>query len=88
MSKLLKQSKTIATPPADSLPVAGGSGIGTCRPGKPASAFYELHNESRRQYVITVSGRVEVETGDGTKLEFGPGDVIFATDLTGQGHSI
>ena len=49
--------------------------------------FYELHIESRRQYVITVSGRVDVETGDGTKLEFGPGDVVFATDLTGQGHS-
>ncbi len=38
MSKLLKQSKTIATPPPDSLPMAGGSGIGTCRPGIPASA--------------------------------------------------
>ena len=42
MSKLLKQSTTIATPPPDSLPVAGGSGIGTCRPGKPASASTTL----------------------------------------------
>ena len=49
--------------------------------------FYEFHNESRRQYVITLSGRVDVEIGDGTKLGFGPGDVIFATDLSGQGHS-
>ena len=49
--------------------------------------FYDMHNEPRRQYVITLSGRVYVEIGDGTKLQFGPGDVIFATDLTGQGHS-
>ena len=51
------------------------------------SYFYDSHNESRRQYVITLSGYVEVETGDGAKLVFGPGDVIFAMDLTGQGHS-
>ena len=48
--------------------------------------FYDLHNESRRQYVITLAGQVDVEIGDGTKLTFGPGDVIFATDLDGQGH--
>ena len=49
--------------------------------------FYDLHNESRRQYVITLSGQVDVEIGDRTKLLFGPGDVIFAMDLSGQGHS-
>ena len=48
--------------------------------------FCDLHNESRRQYVITLAGQVVVEIGDGTKLTFGPGDVIFATDLDGQGH--
>ena len=26
--------------------------------------FYDLHNESRRQYVITISGQVDVEIGD------------------------
>ena len=49
--------------------------------------FYDLHNESRSQYVITLFGQVDVEIGDGYKLRFGPGDVIFASDLTGQGHS-
>ena len=48
---------------------------------------YDLHNESRRQYVITLSGQVDVEIGDGSILRFGPGDVISALDLTGQGHS-
>ncbi len=49
--------------------------------------FYDLHNESRRQYVIMISGQADVAIGDGTTLRFGPGDVIIATDLTGQGHS-
>ena len=49
--------------------------------------FFDLHNESRRQYVITLAGQVDVEIGAGTKLTFRPGDVIFATDLDGQGHS-
>ena len=49
--------------------------------------FYELHNESRRQYVITLSGQLEREIGGGRKLRFGPGDVIFAVGLAVQGHS-
>ena len=49
--------------------------------------FHDLHNESRRQYVITVSGQVDVEVGDETQPPFGHGDVISATDLNGQGHS-
>jgi quercetin dioxygenase-like cupin family protein len=40
----------------------------------------------RRQYVITLSGRGEVELIDGTKIELGPGSVDLAEDLTGKGH--
>ena len=32
-------------------------------------------------------GRMEIEIGDGTKRRFGPGDVVLADDLTGQGHT-
>lgn len=28
----------------------------------------------------------EIETGDGTKKRFGPGDIMLADDLTGRGH--
>ena len=49
--------------------------------------FHDLHTESRRQYAIVISGQVEIGIGDGTKLTFGPGDVIFPTDITGEGHS-
>lgn len=45
-----------------------------------------FHTVARRQYVITLSGQVEIETGDGTVRRFGPGDVMLAEDLTGRGH--
>jgi len=44
------------------------------------------HTAPRRQYVITLSGRVEIEIGDGTVRSFGPGDVMLAEDTTGRGH--
>lgn len=44
------------------------------------------HCAPRRQYSITLSGRVEIEVGDGTKAQVGPGDIVLAEDLTGQGH--
>ena len=49
---------------------------------------YELgwHCAPRRQYSITLAGEAEVEVGDGTIQRVGPGDVLLAEDLTGQGH--
>jgi hypothetical protein len=49
---------------------------------------YELswHCAPRRQYSISLSGTAEIEVGDGTKVRLGPGDVVLAEDLTGQGH--
>ena len=46
----------------------------------------DFHNAPRRQFVITVAGRAEMECGDGSTRQFGPGDVFLADDLTGQGH--
>ncbi len=47
----------------------------------------DYHPAPRRQFVVTLSGRVEVGCGDGTVRVFGPGDVMLADDLTGQGHT-
>ena len=44
------------------------------------------HNAPRRQYVVTLSGAVNVGLRDGT-LTFEPGDVFLAEDLTGEGHT-
>ncbi len=52
----------------------------------PPSHFSDYHPVPKRQYVITLSGQVEIETGDGTIRRFGPGDVMLAEDTTGRGH--
>ena len=44
------------------------------------------HNAPRRQFIITIEGEVEIEVGDGTKRQFGPGDIFLAEDTTGRGH--
>ena len=44
------------------------------------------HQAPKRQYVITLSGQWEVEVGDGSKRSLGPGDILLAEDVTGQGH--
>lgn len=49
--------------------------------------FSDWHRGPRRQYVITLSGEVEIGLGDGTVHRFGPGHVNLVEDLTGQGHT-
>jgi hypothetical protein len=46
----------------------------------------DWHCAPRRQYVVTLAGQGEIEVGDGTVQRFGPGDILLAEDLTGQGH--
>ena len=53
---------------------------------QPPGFVIEMHPAPRRQYVITLQGQAELELGDGTTLRFGPGDLVLAEDLTGQGH--
>tara|TARA_B100000029_G_scaffold446642_1_gene467926 strand:+ start:377 stop:712 length:336 start_codon:yes stop_codon:yes gene_type:complete len=50
------------------------------------NSFSDWHNPSRRQYLFIVDGRMEVSVADGTAMQFGPGDVLLAEDMTGQGH--
>jgi hypothetical protein len=52
----------------------------------PAAGLLDFHPAPRRQFVVTLSGTVEVECGDGTRRRFGPGDIMLADDTTGQGH--
>ena len=48
--------------------------------------YLDWHNAPRRQFIITLDGKVEIEIGDGTSRQFGPGDILLAEDATGQGH--
>jgi hypothetical protein len=64
------------------LMAGAGAEIRRAPPGRVA----DWHTAPRRQYVITLSGRGEVELVDGTKIELGPGSIDLAEDLTGKGH--
>ncbi len=52
----------------------------------PPGYVLSWHCAPRRQYTITLAGTAEIEVGDGTVKRIGPGDVLLAEDLTGQGH--
>jgi quercetin dioxygenase-like cupin family protein len=52
----------------------------------PPGYVLDWHCAPRRQYSISLSGTAEIEVGDGTIARIGPGDVVLAEDLTGQGH--
>ena len=44
------------------------------------------HHAPGRYAVFTLSGAVDIEIGDGTVRRLGPGDILIAEDVTGQGH--
>ena len=44
------------------------------------------HHAPGRAVVFTLSGAVDIEIGDGTVRRLGPGDILIAEDLAGQGH--
>ena len=46
----------------------------------------DWHRAPRRQYVITLSGRGEVEVAGGKKISLGPGHIDLVEDTTGKGH--
>ncbi len=52
----------------------------------PPGRVNDWHTAPRRQYVITLSGRGEIEVAGGRKISLGPGHMELAEDLTGKGH--
>jgi hypothetical protein len=53
----------------------------------PVGRFRDWHNAPVRQYVIVLSGQLDVGLEDGTVHCLGPGDVALEEDLTGLGHT-
>jgi quercetin dioxygenase-like cupin family protein len=53
----------------------------------PRGFVWAGHPASRRQYVIIVSGRGEVDVAAGKKVQLAPGRVLLAEDVTGKGHT-
>lgn len=52
----------------------------------PADGLLDFHPAPRRQFVVMLSGMVQIEVGDGSSRRLGPGDILLAEDTTGQGH--
>jgi hypothetical protein len=48
--------------------------------------FVDWHTAPQRQYVVTLSGRGEVELQGGRKVPLEPGHILLAEDTTGKGH--
>ena len=53
----------------------------------PVGRFIDWHPAPRRQFVIILSGQLEIGLGDGTKQVFGAGDARLVEDITGKGHT-
>lgn len=53
----------------------------------PVGNFADWHPAPRRQFVIILSGQLEIGLGDGSKHIFGPGDARLVEDTTGKGHT-
>ncbi len=53
---------------------------------KSEEYFIDWHNAPRRQFVVNLSGEVEITVSDGEKRRFGPGSILLAEDITGKGH--
>ena len=46
----------------------------------------DYHPAPRRQFVVNLTGAVEITASDGEVRVFGPGSVMLAEDTTGKGH--
>ena len=47
----------------------------------------DWHPAPQRQFVVILSGQLEISFEDGSKKVFGPGDAWLVEDTTGVGHT-
>jgi len=52
----------------------------------PVGRFLDWHPAPRRQFVIILSGHLEIVLSDGTTHTYGPGDARRVEDTTGKEH--
>ena len=53
-----------------------------------ADGGYDLgfDNAAEGQFVVNLTGWVDIEVGDGTIKRLGPGSILLAEDTNGRGH--
>ena len=54
---------------------------------QPPGYFNDWHVGPRRQFIITLSGRGEIEVAGGRKIALEPGRIELIEDTTGKGHT-
>lgn len=52
-----------------------------------AGHYIDWHPAPKRQYIISISGIIEIGLEDGTTHRFVPGDARLVEDTTGKGHT-
>lgn len=52
----------------------------------PKGKVQDWHNPARRQYVVALTGRGEVEIAGRQKILVNPGRVVLLENVTGKGH--
>lgn len=73
-----------------SMPIGNGFRFNTVDPdsGDPAASgeWGPWHPEPRPEFIIRLSGEMEIQVSDGDVRHLGPGDILLAEDTTGRGH--
>jgi quercetin dioxygenase-like cupin family protein len=54
---------------------------------RPPGVVQDWHPAPQRQFVVILSGQLEIGFEDGTTKVFGPGDARLVEDTTGKGHT-
>ena len=54
----------------------------------PPGSFTDWHAATARRYVVTLSGRAEIEVAGGQKIQLEPGHALQIEDITGKGHTL
>ena len=54
--------------------------------GGPSAEGFTFHNAPHRRYVVTLSGRAEIEASGGGTFIADPAHILLAEDVTGKGH--
>ena len=52
----------------------------------PVGWFGDLHPSPARQFMVLLSGEMEIEASDGHKVNMRPGDILQLEDTWGKGH--
>lgn len=59
---------------------------GPQKSGDPAAEGFTFHTAPHRRYVVTLSGKAEIEASGGGKFVADVNHILLAEDLTGKGH--